>query len=166
VVTRKHEAHVVLKESKWAATFRHIIEGLHLMGNRQTMGRTALISLLYLVIQVVSVWALMKAYKTDFSFWVAGAVLVIIRFATVIPNAPGNIGVINVACVMALGLFDMKSEAAKTFSFILFGALTLPLLIGGAIATALSGVNIGEIRERAHRSARQAHPPPAVDTTG
>jgi len=166
VVTRKQEAHAALRESRWAATFRHIIEGLHLMGNLRTIGKTAAISLLYLVIQVVSVWALMKAYKTDFSFWVAGGVLIIIRFATVVPNAPGNIGVINVACVMALGLFDMKTEAAKTFSFILFGALTLPLLIGGAIATALSGVNIGEIRDRAHRGAQAAHSPPAVDPAG
>jgi hypothetical protein len=31
--------------------------------------------------------------------------------------------------------------------------LTLPLLIGGAVATALTGVNIGELRERARRSA-------------
>ena len=34
----------------------------------------------------------------------------------------------------------MKESDAKTFSFIIFVALTLPLLIGGAVATALTGV--------------------------
>ena len=68
---RKHEAHAVISESRWSATLRHVIEGLHLMGNRRTLGLTALISLLYLVVNAVSVFALMKAYGLDFKFWVA-----------------------------------------------------------------------------------------------
>jgi uncharacterized protein (TIRG00374 family) len=141
------------EESKSAATFRHVVEGLHLMGRRKTLFWTSMISLLYLVIQMFSVYALLKAFKTDYSFWVACGVLTIVRFATVIPSAPGNLGVVNVATVAALQLFDLPEVAAKTFSIILFGSLTLPLLIGGAFATALTGVNIGEIRERARRSA-------------
>jgi uncharacterized membrane protein YbhN (UPF0104 family) len=100
-----------------------------------------------------SVYALLKAFKTDYSFWVACGVLTIVRFATVIPSAPGNLGVVNVATIKALQLFELPPVAAKTFSIILFGSLTLPLLIGGAVATALTGVNIGELRERARRSA-------------
>ncbi len=156
VVTRKRESHVVEAESRYSATFRHVVEGLQLMGNPRTLALTVFISLLYLGLQMFSVYALMRAYKTDFSFWVAAGVLTIVRFATVIPNAPGNIGVVNIATVMALRLFDVRTTDAKTFSIILFGSLTLPLLIGGAIATALTGVNIGELRERAKRSADAA----------
>jgi hypothetical protein len=50
-----------------------------------------------------------------------------------------------------MGLFDVERNDAKTFSFVMFFALTLPLLIGGAVATALTGVNLGELRERARR---------------
>jgi glycosyltransferase 2 family protein len=157
IVSRKRESHAPVDgESKSSATFRHVIEGLQLMGRRRSLIFTVMISLLYLVIQMFSVYALMKAYRTDFSFWVAAGVLTIIRFATVVPNAPGNLGVINIATVMALKLFDVRTTDAKTFSIILFGSLTLPLLIGGAIATALTGVNIGELRERARRSADAA----------
>jgi uncharacterized protein (TIRG00374 family) len=157
VVSHEWRPHAALTESRWAATFRHVVEGLHLMGNRRTLFFTVLISLLYLGIQMFSVFALMKAFKTDFSFWVAAGVLTIIRFATVVPNAPGNLGVINFATVMALRLFDVRTTDAKTFSIILFGSLTFPLLIGGAIATALTGVNISELRERARRSADAVH---------
>ena len=156
IVSRKRESHADLTESRYSATFRHVIEGLQLMGRRRSLTFTVLISALYLAIQMFSVYALMKAFKTDFSFWVAAGVLTIIRFATVVPNAPGNIGLVNVACVMALRLFDVRTTDAKTFSIILFGSLTLPLLIGGAIATALTGVNISELRERARRSADAA----------
>src|SRR6185312_9148154 len=140
IVTRKHEAHAAIRESRWASTFRHIIEGLHLMGSPRTIGLTTAISFLYLALQFVSVYALMKAYGLDLSIWAAAGVLTIVRFGTVIPNAPGNLGLFQVACVLALGLFDVEKNDAKTFSFIMFFALTLPLLIGGAIATALTGL--------------------------
>ena len=149
VILHKQEAHAVISESRWAATLRHVIEGLHLMGNVRTLSRTALISLLYLAMHIFSLYALLKAYKTDYSFWVAAGVVAIIRFATVVPNAPGNLGVVNVACVKALQLFDFPVNNGKTFSLILFGAWTLPLLLGGAVATALTGVNIGDLRDRA-----------------
>ena len=157
VVIHKQEAHAVFSESRWAATLRHIVEGLHLMGNRRTMGLTALYSLLYLALQIVSVYALMKAYGLDLSFWVAAGVLAIVRFATVVPNAPGNVGLFQAACVLALGLFDVEKNDAKTFSFIMFFALTLPLLVGGAIATARSGLNLGELKDRAQRGMRGLH---------
>ncbi len=153
VIYHKQHVHLVIRESRWASTLRHIVEGINLMGNRRTIGFTIIISGLYLLLQVVSVWALMNAYGFDLSFWVAGGVLVIVRLGTVIPNAPGNLGLIQVACVVALRLFDVENDTAKTFSFVMFFALTLPLLIGGAVATALTGLNIGELRDRAQRGA-------------
>ncbi len=157
IVSRKREQHALEEtESRYSATARHIVEGLQLMGRRRTLLATMLISLLYLVIQMFSVYALLRAFKTDYSFWVAAGVLTIVRIATMIPSAPGNLGVVNVATVMALRLFDLPPVDAKTFSIILFASLTLPLLIGGAFATALTGINIREIRARAHRSADAA----------
>jgi len=149
IMVHKQQAHAVVRESRWSSTLRHVLEGLHLMGNLRTFSLTSGISLLYLVLQFFTVYALMKAYGLDLSFWAAAGVLTIVRLATVVPNAPGNVGLVNAACVMALKLFDVEKNDATTFSIILFGALTLPLLIGGAIATALTGSNIGELRNRA-----------------
>jgi uncharacterized protein (TIRG00374 family) len=157
IIVRKQQAHAVVRESRWSSTLRHVVEGLHLMGNLRTLGRTSAISLLYLLLQFLTVYALMKAYGLDLSFWAAAGVLTIVRLATVVPNAPGNVGLVNAACVMALKLFDVEKNDATTFSIILFGALTLPLLIGGAIATALTGSNIGELRNRARRGLASAH---------
>jgi len=166
IVKHKQHAHTVIRESRWAAALRHVVEGLHLMGNRRTLTRTALISLVYLLLQYLTVYMLMRAYLLDYSFWVACGVLTIVRLATVVPNAPGNIGLGNIACVMAMKLFDLGDNDAKTFSIILFGSLTLPLLLGGAVATALTGSKIGELRDRAKQgldahNAGHSHPPVA-----
>jgi uncharacterized protein (TIRG00374 family) len=153
VVLSKHEAHAVISESKWSATLRHVVEGLQLMGNPRSLAATALISLLYLFLQFVTVWALIKADHFDYSFWVASGLITIVRFAVVVPNAPGNLGVFQAACVVALHLFDAEPNDAKGFAFVMWFALTLPLLIGGAVATALTGLNLGELREHARRGA-------------
>jgi uncharacterized protein (TIRG00374 family) len=157
VVFHKTHAHSMVKESRWAATLRHVVEGLHIMGGRRTLSRVVPISLLYLILQVFSYWALIKAFELDLSFWVAAGVLTIVRFGTVIPNAPGNIGLFQAACVVAMhNVFGVEVNDAKTFSFVLFFALTLPLLIGGAIATALTGLNLGEIHHHARKGLRTA----------
>jgi uncharacterized protein (TIRG00374 family) len=160
IAFRRRPTHAVDSESRWSATLRHVAEGLQLMGNMRTLTMTSLISLLYLFLQILTVYALMKSYLLDLSFWVAAGVLAIIRVATVVPNAPGNVGLLNAACVLALRLFDVETNDAKTFSFILLAAQALPLLLGGAIATALTGLNIGEIHAHAKRRVRAPSKPP------
>jgi uncharacterized protein (TIRG00374 family) len=150
VILHKQHAHSLAKESRWAGTLRHLVEGLHTMGRWSSFSRTILISFVYLAVQVFSVWALMRAYALDLSVWAAAAVITIVRFGTVIPNAPGNIGLFQAATVLALTMLEVEKDVAKTFSFVMFVVLTLPLLIGGALAVALSGLNLKEIRRRAH----------------
>jgi uncharacterized protein (TIRG00374 family) len=155
VLRYHHHAHAAISESRWSSTIRHIIEGLQLMGNRRTLVLTAGISLLYFGLQVLTMWALMRAYALDYSFWVAGGVLTIVRLGTLVPNAPGNVGLLNAAVMVAIEMFEGNQSDAKGFSLIYLVAQTAPLLIGGAIATALTGLNIGELRDRARARAAQ-----------
>jgi hypothetical protein len=120
-------------------------------------------SLVYLVLQVLSLWALMKAYRLDLSVWAGAAIIVVVRFGTVIPNAPGNVGLFQLVCTAALMLFDVEKDVAKTFSFLMFIALTLPLLLGGAVAVALTGLNLTDIRASAKRGLQATQRQPAPD---
>jgi uncharacterized protein (TIRG00374 family) len=156
LIRRKLDIHPVLQESRWAATIRHIVEGLHLMGNGRTMAATAGMSLVYVALQFASLWAVMKAYQLDLSIWAAAGVVTIIRLWTVVPNAPGNVGFLNAACVVALKGLDVEPKVATTFSIILFGVWTLPIVLCGALATALTGTNITELRRRASQGAPQS----------
>ncbi len=149
LIRRKLDSHPAFREGRWAATFRHVVEGLHLMGNPRTMAATVGISALYMILQFASLWAVMKAYELDLSIWAAAGVVTIIRLWTVVPNAPGNVGLLNAACLAALRGFDVEPKVATTFSIILLGVWTLPIVLAGALATALTGSNISELRRRA-----------------
>jgi uncharacterized protein (TIRG00374 family) len=149
LIKHRVATHPVLEESKWSATYRHVVEGLNLMGNLRTLSVTTGLSILYMILQFASLWAVMKAYELDLSIWSAMGVVTIIRLWTVVPNAPGNVGLLNIACVTALQGLDVEPRVATTFSIILFGVWTLPIVLCGAIATALTGSNITELRRRA-----------------
>ncbi|MGA2740040.1 MAG: lysylphosphatidylglycerol synthase transmembrane domain-containing protein [Bryobacteraceae bacterium] len=161
IMIHKTHAHAMVRESRWGAVLRHVVDGLHTMGNWRTLARVMPVSFLYLVLQVLSYWALMKAFQLDLSAWDAVAVLAIVRLGTVVPNAPANIGLINAACLIALKVFGVERNDAGDFSIVLFLALTLPLLVTGAIATALTGLNLGEIHHNARQRmyATEAKPP-------
>ena len=152
IAVHKQKAHAVCAETRWASGLRHVVEGIHAMGNWRTMLAASGASLVYLTLQIVPVWALMEGYGLDLSFWAAAAVYIVLRLGTVIPNAPGNAGLYQFFCVLGLGLFNVPKSTAVGFSLMMFGILTLPLLIGGFIAVALTGLKLGDIRTRAHTS--------------
>lgn len=154
IVLHKQHAHSVIRENRWASTLRHLVEGLHMMGNPHTLAWTTLLSVVYLGVQVFALEALMKADQMDLSFWQAGGVLAIVRLVIVAPSGPGNLGLLQVGSVLALGLFDVQRNDAKTFSVFLSVAEAIPGLLGGTIAIALTGLNFSELRERAHRGMR------------
>jgi glycosyltransferase 2 family protein len=152
VAVHKQRAQELFSETGWTKGLRHVVEGIHVMGNWRTLLATAGASLVYLALQIVPVWALMEGYGLDLSIWAAAAVYIIIRLGTVIPNAPGNAGLYQFFCVLGLGLFSVPKATAVGFSLMMFGVLTLPLLIGGFVAVALTGLKLGDIRSRAHSS--------------
>jgi uncharacterized protein (TIRG00374 family) len=147
----KHHAHAFASKSKSVAVLQRIIDGLHAMGNARTMAATFGISAIYLLLQIFSVYWLMVAYDLGLSFWAASAVLIITRLGTAVPNAPGNIGSFQFFSVLALSLFDVDKTRATGFSVVLFFTLTLPLLVGGFVAVALTGLKLGDIKRRATR---------------
>jgi hypothetical protein len=147
----KHHAHAFASRSKWVAVLQRIIDGLHAMGNARTMAAVSGISAIYLVLQIFSVYWLMVASDLGLSFWAASAVLIITRLGTAVPNTPGNIGSFQFFCVLALALFDVDKTQAATFSVTLFATLTLPLLLGGFVAVALTGLKLHDIKHRAAR---------------
>jgi uncharacterized protein (TIRG00374 family) len=147
----KHHAHAFASKSKWVTVLQRIIDGLHDMGNWRTMTATFGISSVYLLLQIFSVYWLMVAYDLGLSFWAASAVLIITRLGTAVPNTPGNIGSFQFFAVLALALFDVDKTKATGFALVLFFTLTLPLLVGGFVAVALTGLKLGEIKRRATR---------------
>jgi uncharacterized protein (TIRG00374 family) len=132
----------------WAHVF---IEDLHRIGHSRYLYLSALVSIPHLLMQVVPIYAVMQAYGLSESSWKgAAALMVLLRLGSVAPQAPGNVGLFQVLSTLGLTLFGVQRAMARRFTLILWGVVTLPLLIVGFIALVATGVDMGEI----HREAR------------
>jgi len=149
----KQRAHRAMPHTRWGMKLRVLIDDLHIMGRSKTFYAAAAVSTGYLLIQVIPIYALMRAYDLDLSMWAALVVLLILRLGTVLPQAPGNVGASQALMVIALGLFDLNKTTATGLSIVTWAVITLPLLIAGFLALTITGIDIGEIRYHARRHA-------------
>ncbi|MCZ2077857.1 MAG: flippase-like domain-containing protein [Bryobacterales bacterium] len=149
-VFTKHRAHAAFAQSRWKEKLWHVIEGLHNMGNSQSFYASFALSFVYLALQVVPVYALIKGYGLDLSIGAAVVVLVILRIGSIPPQAPGNVGSFQALTKLGLMLLGVQSDVATGFATVLFFAVTVPLWLGGFVALALTGMKLSDLHRDAH----------------
>ena len=145
-----------LVRTPWLNWVHVLIKDLHLIGHSRYLYYAAMISLPYLLMQVIPIFALMQADDSlgGPSIRVAFAAMVILRFGSIVPQGPGNLGGFQFLTVLSLMLFGVPKPLAKRFSLILWAAITLPLVITGFVALVVTGTKMGEL----HREARGGLP--------
>jgi len=163
ILFHKKHAHSVMSSRAWGRKFIHVLDQIHQMGNRRTLTEAFAITFVYWILQILAVWALFRSYDMDLSIWAACVVLIIKSIGTVIPSAPGNLGVFQSVVKMSLTLFNVEPNVALELSVLMWAALTLPLLIVGFVAVLLTGRSIKEIHHHASTHHARPHPPPAPE---
>jgi uncharacterized protein (TIRG00374 family) len=130
-----------------------VIEDLHIIGHSKYLYFSSATSLPYLLMQVIPIYALARGYPGfDLTLGQAATLMVILRLGSVVPQAPGNVGTFQALTVVGLGLFGVTGGVAKRFSLVMWSVITLPLLIGGFVALAVTGIKMAELRHHAHSS--------------
>lgn len=148
---RQH-AHHFVNNTGWAARFVHVLEEIHRLGHWPELIKAMCISGLYWGTQVLAVWAIARADGFYFTVSDMGFLLVVKTVGTLIPNAPASVGAYQAMTVYALERLLTEPSEAKILAEIMFGFLTLPLVLGGAVAIAVAGFNLGDLRRHAHHA--------------
>jgi glycosyltransferase 2 family protein len=153
VFNRRFAIHVTTKH-KWSEILRTLVEGLHAMGRSRSFVASVGASLVYLALQLVPIYAMLRGYGLDLGWGAAATVLVVLRLGTIVPGPPGNVGVFHFFCYLALHrMLGVDAQTAKSLAGLIFFTITVPLLVAGSIALAFTGRNIREIL----RHAREHH---------
>jgi uncharacterized membrane protein YbhN (UPF0104 family) len=148
---RRHHARAVLTGGVWQRQFRVLIDDLEIIGHSRYLLLSFLQSLPFLLLQVIPTYAAFRAYGFDLPWGAAFALTVILRMGAVVPQAPGNLGLFQVlARVCLVRMFNVVPDEAARFSLVLWALVTLPLLAGGAIALAVTGLKLGDLHAAAH----------------
>jgi uncharacterized protein (TIRG00374 family) len=153
----KQHSHQVVSGHKWASQFIHFLDELHKMGVPRTLAAAFGVSFLYIFFQTLSIWALLHADQYDFDIRQAALIVIVFRIVTLIPNAPGNIGTLQIST--SLGVWLAGGEQGAAFGEVNFVFITLSRLLQGGIAILLTGVNLTDVHRRAHNAHKTARIP-------
>jgi uncharacterized membrane protein YbhN (UPF0104 family) len=152
VLFRRQHAHDFCKTTSWAARFVHQLDEIHRLGHWPGLRNAMALSSFYWLAQVLAIWALTKADHFDLGLTAAAFLLVVKAAATVIPNAPANMGTYQAAVVLAFVSLYVERSNAQAFAEIMFAFLTLPAAVGGAIAVLFADIDLLALHRRANRA--------------
>ncbi len=134
----------------------HLADALEAMGNSPSFFYSAILSLLYLLLQMGPIYFLMCGYfDSTRMFGAAAVVLVLLRLGSIPPQAPGNIGSFQALVIVGLTLSGINRATATGFATLLFVVVTIPLWMAGFIALIATRMRLDDIR----RDARELHRP-------
>jgi hypothetical protein len=146
-----------LPKEAWRRKLAVLFEDLALIGHSRYLPISFLQSLPYLLLQVLPIWASFRGYGFyDLGLREAFVLMVVLRLSAAVPQAPGNIGLFQFLTRECLErVFDVVPAEAARFSLVLWGIVTLPLLIGGFIALSITEANLGELTRAAREEATE-----------
>ena len=99
------------------------------------------------VVNVGSLWCLLRAYHLPLTLLDAAAVFAIILIGTFLPNTPSNLGPWQFFCVVGVQLFGVSAARAAGFSLVAFVLWTLPPILMGFGALLTSPFSWSELRQ-------------------
>jgi glycosyltransferase 2 family protein len=150
IIAFQRKAKALAAHWRWGDKAKIFIEDLQAMGGSRSFFVSFVASLPHLLAMTVPIYCVLRAYGfQDFSLWDAAVINVIVRLGTVVPGAPGNLGVYQGLIVLALTFYGVNADMAKRFSVIVWGIVTLPLLIAGFVALSVTGFKLGELQKTA-----------------
>jgi hypothetical protein len=138
----------------WRRHAAVLMDGVISIGHSRFLLLALLQSLPCLLLQAIPIWASFRGYGFDLSLTDAFALMVILRLISALPQAPGNIGLFQLLTKQVLvRIFNVVPDEAARFSVVLWGIVTLPLLIGGFIALWIEEADVLELKREAEEEA-------------
>jgi hypothetical protein len=144
----------VLFSWSWPKWFNTLIQDLHLVGHSRYLYYAFFVSGCYLLAQIVPIYLLVQASDLDVKWTASFTMMVLLRLSSIVPQAPGNLGSFQWVAARTLMMFGLVTAHAKRFSLILWAVVTLPLIVIGAIALAMTGLNMMHLHREASGAAR------------
>jgi uncharacterized protein (TIRG00374 family) len=147
----RQRAHAALTGKTWQRHLRVLIDDLSLIGHSRYLYFAFGLSLAYLMLQAIPIYATFRGYGFDgLSLMDALAMMVILRLGSAVPQTPGNIGFYLLSKQILVRIFGVEADEADHFSILLWGIVMLRMVIGGAVALTIAGAGFGELRKAAH----------------
>ncbi len=101
------------------------------------------------IVYALTAWAALATAELTLPLTAAWAVVAFVGLGMSLPSAPGFIGIVQVASVLALALFDVPRSAAFSFSLVLHAIQFFPATLLGWVLLLVEQVSLSQIAREA-----------------
>jgi glycosyltransferase 2 family protein len=147
----------------WPRWFNTLIEDLRLIGHSRYLYFSFIVSGAFTLSQMLPIYTLVKATGLAVPWTASFVMMVLLRLSSVVPQAPGNLGSFHWVTARTLIMFGLGAAHAKRFSLILWAVITLPLIVVGFLALAVTGVKMSHLRIDAAAAAKSSKQEAAIE---
>jgi uncharacterized protein (TIRG00374 family) len=105
------------------------------------LAATALLTALAFCLDYTAFWLMLRAFDWSLPVQAAMTVGVFLAVGSLLPAAPGYVGIYQVACVLALSWYGVNESAALAYSLVMQGTTLTVILALGAVAALRYGAN-------------------------
>ena len=131
-------------QQKLHELFVHGLEGIQVFRQSKNILIVLILTMSVFLLDYFWMWKIMGAFGWDLPFEAGLTVGVFLLLSISIPSAPGFIGVYQMACVLALGLYGIDQTLAVAYSLVL-QLITFTIMgIQGMLVTAYCGFSLSQ----------------------
>ena len=140
----------------WRRRFWILRSDLAHIGHSRYLWAAFFLSVPYLLFQAVPVWVLSSGYGFDIPAGAAIGLVMLLRLAAALPQAPATLGLFQLITKEFLEYgYGIPSAQAARYSLVLWAVIKLPVLAAGAVALSITGAKFGELTQAAKEHARE-----------
>jgi uncharacterized protein (TIRG00374 family) len=101
------------------------------------------VTVMAFLVDYSALWFVLRGFGWPLPFEAAMVVGVLIAFGSLLPAAPGNLGLYQLACVLALALYGVKESAAIAYSIVAQASTLAVIAALGAFVGIRYGTRVG-----------------------
>ena len=140
-------------QGKWSKRLQdgllHAFEGIQAFRHTRNLVIVLFLTISMFLVDYFWMWWMTDAFGWDLPFDAGLTIGVFLLLSISIPSAPGYVGIYQVACIFALGLYGIDETLAVAYSIVL-QLLTFAVMgIQGLLVTLYCGFNISQERDPA-----------------
>jgi uncharacterized protein (TIRG00374 family) len=110
------------------------------LANSRRLGRAMGFTVMAFCVDYAIFWLFLRAFEWPLPIHAAMTIGVLLAIGSMLPAAPGNIGIYQVACVLALGPYGIGESAALAYSVVAQGATLLVIGVLGVVVAMRYGL--------------------------
>lgn len=148
---------ITIPAGGWRRRFWILRRDLAHIGHSGTLWAAFSMTFPYLLLQAVPIWVLSSGYGFDLPASAAISLMLLLRLAAAVPQAPATLGLFQLVTKDFLQYgYAIPADEAARYSLLLWAAIKLPLIIAGAVALSVTEAKLGELTNAAEDQARSS----------